>query len=67
MDNCKVCGKPVRSTPVIHGNCMTRVVREVSNEICDNYCCHSKEDMTPEMLEGICGNCPLNRLAQLCE
>ena len=67
MANCKVCGRVVRSAPVIHEGCITRVVREVSAEICDNYCGYAKDDMTPAMLDGICGGCPLNRLEQLCK
>lgn len=66
MANCKSCGKTVRSAPIAHERCTTRLIKEVSNDICDNYCRHARSEMNEDEVENICGNCPLNRLYQLC-
>ena len=66
MANCKVCGKSVRSAPIVHERCMKRVIEDVQKDMCDDYCRYTGEGFDKDALEEMCSSCPMNRLHQLC-
>lgn len=50
MPNCKFCGKPVKSTRVMHAHCWEQKVMELMETVCDSYCrwpleCRSSEEL----------------------
>lgn len=60
MPNCKFCGKPVKSTRVMHAHCWEQKVMELMETVCDSYCrwpleCRSSEDLE----ENHCNDCVL--------
>ena len=66
MASCKVCGKAVRSAPIIHERCMKRLVEEVQKEMCDDFCRYTRAGLSEDSFEDMCSRCPMNRLNQLC-
>ena len=66
MANCKICGRSVAAGPVMHGECLDRLVTEAAEKFCDNYCvwpnrCESQEQLREKHCEG----CPMEQLMKL--
>lgn len=63
MANCKICGRPVVTTPVMHDECLEHVVTEVAEQFCDNYC---RWPLTSaDLLDEHCRCCPMDRIMKL--
>ena len=67
MPRCKICGKPVSSATVIHGECLEQLISGVKCEMCDNFCRWPHEARTQEELDAICKHCPLDLLDEIGE
>ncbi len=63
MPNCKICDRPVLTGPVIHSECLEKLVAETAEQFCDNYC---RWPLTNAgQLEAHCNSCPMERLMEL--
>lgn len=63
MANCKICGCPVLSGPVMHGDCLEQLAERVAEEFCDHYC---RWPLTnAELLDKHCRSCPMDRILNL--
>ena len=63
MPNCKICGRPVMAGPVMHSECLTKLVTEAAETFCDNYC---RWPLTnADQLEAHCDSCPMEQLMKL--
>lgn len=60
MAKCKICGGPVEAGPAMHSDCLERLVTEVTEQFCDNYCLWPLTDSV--RLEEACKSCPMDRL-----
>ena len=67
MPNCRLCGKPVDSSPVFHDKCLTELINSVKCQICDNYCRIPHMGLAPVDMEAACEHCPLDRLDKIGE
>lgn len=63
MANCKICGHPVVAGPVLHSECLTKMVTEAVETFCDSYCRWPLEN--GELLESYCSTCPMDKLIKL--
>lgn len=66
MPNCKICGHQVMAGPVLHSECLTKLVTEAVEKFCDGYCvwlgaCDSQEQLWREH----CDTCPMEQLMKL--
>lgn len=66
MANCKICGGVLLAGPVMHRECMERLMVETAEKFCDSYCrwpevCGSQEQLHREHCEG----CPMEQLMKL--
>ena len=68
MPNCKICGHPVTAGPVMHSDCLTKLVTETAEKFCDNYCVWPDMYTSQEQLERErCEGCPMGRLMKLAQ
>ena len=65
MPNCKICDRPVLAGPVMHSECLEKLVTETAEQFCDNYCRWPLTDA--EQLETHCNSCPMDRLMKLAQ
>lgn len=63
MANCKICGRMMLAGPVMHVECLERLVTQVAEQFCDNYCRWPLTNM--ELLEAHCSSCPMDRLMRI--
>lgn len=63
MANCKICGRQVVTGPVMHQECLERLMVETAEQFCDNYC---RWPLTnADLLEAHCESCPMEQLMKL--
>lgn len=63
MANCKICGRPVVATPVMHSESLEHVVEGVAEQFCDDYC---RWPLTSaDLLDEHCRRCPMDQLMKL--
>lgn len=65
MPNCKICGKPVVSTPVIHPECWQEWAVEQAKSVCDYACKWAVICEDPGRLLVHCEQCGLLELTRL--
>lgn len=67
MPNCKICGRPVVSGPVMHSECLEQLITEAAEQFCDSYCSWPNlYDGDPEQLQReCCDSCPMEQLMKL--
>ncbi len=68
MPNCKICGRPVEAGPVTHSECLTKLVTEAAEKLCDSYCVWPDMYTSQEQLERErCERCPVEQLMKLAQ
>ncbi|MCI9506136.1 MAG: hypothetical protein HFF62_06025 [Oscillospiraceae bacterium] len=63
MANCKICSRPVLAGPVMHNDCLEKLITEAAEQFCDNYCRWPRTNA--DQMEAHCDSCPMEPLMQL--